>query len=86
MPQEITDFLERRLFGEIVNVVAAMTQDTALAVEIADGRGRHDDVFEAALHGIDGHCFVNYADDSVGLLGLTSAASIHDYTSDRDAD
>ena len=49
VPQQIADFLERRVLGEIVDVVAAIRQHAALAVQITDGRGRDDDVFEAGF-------------------------------------
>ena len=50
VPQQIADFLEGRMFGEIVDVVAAVREHTALAIEIADRRSRDDDVLEAGFY------------------------------------
>src|SRR5688572_28294876 len=63
MPQQATDFLERSMLGEIVNVVPSIREHAPLAVEIADRGRRDDDVFEAGFYGgvADGHC----VDDSV---------------------
>ena len=49
IPQEVTDFFERRVLREIVNVVPAIRQHPAIAVEIADRRRRGDRVFEPRL-------------------------------------
>ena len=47
VPQQVADFFERRVPREIVDVVAAVREHAAIAVEIADrGRGR-DGIFEA---------------------------------------
>ena len=66
MPQQIADFLERRVLGEIVDVVAAIRQHAALAIEIADGRRRDDDVFETGFGGVS---LVATVDDSVPRSG-----------------
>ena len=49
VPEQVADLFEGGGFREIVDVVAAVREDTAIAVEITDrGRGR-DDVLEPAL-------------------------------------
>jgi hypothetical protein len=48
MPQQIADLLERRVGGEVVDVVSAVREDALLAIEIADPRCRGDDVLEPA--------------------------------------
>ena len=56
MPQQAADFLERRMLGEIVNVVPSIREHAPLAVEIADRGRRDDDVFEAGFYrGVAGH-------------------------------
>ena len=49
MPEEITDFLERRVPREVVNVVAAVGQHAAVAVEVTDRRRTGDGVFESGF-------------------------------------
>ena len=49
MPKEITNLLEGRALREVVNVVAVVRKNAALAVEITNRRGRGDDVLEAAF-------------------------------------
>ncbi len=46
VPQQKTDFFERRLRRQIVYVVAAIGQHSARAVQIADGGRRCDNVLE----------------------------------------
>ena len=56
VPQKVADFLERGVARQIVNVVAAVGEHAAIAVEMTDGGGRRDDIFEPGpgLRG-DGH-------------------------------
>jgi hypothetical protein len=70
VPQEIADFLERRVFGEVVDVVSAIREHALFAVEIANRGGRNDDIFEAGLCWClaDSH----YLDDSRLGCGLTT--------------
>ena len=49
MPQEEADLFERGLGREIVDVVAAIGEHAAVAVDEADRRRRGDDVFKSAL-------------------------------------
>ena len=51
VPQQIADFLERGVLGEIVDVVAAIGEHAALAIQITNGRRRDDDVFKPCLGG-----------------------------------
>ena len=47
VPEQIADFFERRVPREIVDVVPAVRQHAAIAIEIADrGRGR-DGIFKS---------------------------------------
>ena len=46
MPEQVADLLEGRELGQVVDVVAAVGEHAALAVEIADRRRRRDDVLE----------------------------------------
>ena len=46
VPQEITDFFEGGVPCEIVDVVTAIRQHAAVAVEIADGGRRRDGIFK----------------------------------------
>ncbi len=54
VPEEEADFLERRVSREVVNVIAAISEHAAIAVEITDRRRGRYDVFEPAL-GLRGH-------------------------------
>src|SRR5262245_40239175 len=49
MPQQEADFFERRRLGEVVDVVSAVREHAAIAVQVADRRRCGDDVFESAL-------------------------------------
>ncbi len=49
MPEQEADFFERRVTGEIVDVVAAVREHAAIAVEITDRRRGGDGVFEPGL-------------------------------------
>ena len=49
VPQQVTDFLERRVRRQIVDVVPAIGQDPAVAVDETDARRGRDDVFEAGF-------------------------------------
>ena len=49
VPEQVADLLERRALGEIVNVVAVVRKNAAIPVQVTDGGGRGDDVFEAGL-------------------------------------
>ena len=54
MPEQKTDLLEGRRLREIVDVVAAVGEHTAIAIEITDrGRGR-DNVFKSAFSFLGG--------------------------------
>ena len=49
VPQQVAGLLERRVAREIVDVVAAIREHAAIAVEETNARRRRDDVFETAL-------------------------------------
>ena len=49
MPEEVADFLEGRVLRQLVDVVAAVREHAAVAVEIADGRRGRDGIFEPGL-------------------------------------
>src|SRR5699024_7843966 len=49
VPQQEADFLEGGVGRQIVDVVAAVRQHAAVAIDPADRGGRRDDVFEPAL-------------------------------------
>ncbi len=49
MPQQVADFFEGRLRRQVVDVVSAVGENAALAVDEADARAGGDDVFEAGL-------------------------------------
>ena len=49
VPEQVADLLERRVPGEIVDVVAAVGEHAAIAVEITDRRGGGDGIFETRL-------------------------------------
>src|SRR5579862_9001998 len=59
MPQQVTDLLERRMIGEIVNVVSAIREDSPFAVQIIDRGGGRNGIFEPCF-GIRGrgHGFI----------------------------
>ena len=49
VPEQVADLLERRALREIVNVVAVVRKNAAIAIQITDGRSRGDDVFQAGF-------------------------------------
>ena len=55
VPEQIADLLERRAARQIVDVVAEVRQHAAVAIQVTDGRGGGDDVFEPALVSLRGH-------------------------------
>src|SRR5687768_1838532 len=54
MPEQVADFFEGGGAGELVDVVAAVGEDAAIAVEVTDGGRRRDDVLEPALRLVPG--------------------------------
>ena len=63
VPQQVADFLERRMLGKIVDVVAAIGQHSPLTIQIADRRRRNDDVLETGFCG-GYRCVATGLDDS----------------------
>jgi hypothetical protein len=49
VPQQVAGFLEGRIAREIVDVVSAIREHAAIAVEKTDARRGRDDVFETAF-------------------------------------
>jgi hypothetical protein len=49
VPQQETHFLERRVLCEIVNIVPAIRQHSVVTIQITDGGGGGDDVFETCF-------------------------------------
>src|SRR4029453_11826040 len=64
MPQEIADLFEGRILGQIVDVVAAVRQHTARAVEIANRQRCDNDVLETCFYRCfaGGHCLDDSSD------------------------
>ena len=49
MPKQIADFLEGGEPRQVMDVIPAIGENTTLAVEITDGRGGGDDIFQAGF-------------------------------------
>src|SRR5688572_922879 len=49
MPEQVADLLEGGGLRQVVDVVPAIREHAAIAVEVTDRRGRRDDVLEPAL-------------------------------------
>ena len=49
VPEQVADLLEGRPLREVVDVVAVVRKNAAIAVQVTDGRRRGDDVFEAGF-------------------------------------
>ena len=66
MPQEITGFLERGVPRQVMDVVAAIRQHAAIAIEKTDPGRSRDDVFESAF----GFCFCRHGVDLTAFRRL----------------
>jgi hypothetical protein len=49
MPQQVADLLEARMGRQVVDVVPAIREHAAVAIDETDRRGRRHDIFEAGL-------------------------------------
>jgi hypothetical protein len=75
MPQQVADLFERRPAREVVNVIAVVRKNAAIPIQVTDGGGRGDYVFQAGF----GFRFVysHNSDDikfGAGGLGLRHGA------------
>ena len=49
VPEQVAHLLERRPFREVVDVVAVVRKNAAIAIQVTDGGGRGDYVFQAGF-------------------------------------
>ena len=52
VPQQPGGFLERGVFGELVDMISSDHELAAFAVDVAELRGRRDDAFQSAARHI----------------------------------
>ena len=88
VPQQVAGLLKGRKSREVVNVVSAIRQNPAVAVDVADGRRGGDDVFETGFgwsgsgHGL---ILVGIRDRGSGIPTLPCSAPLPPPTRPRTA-